>query len=290
MGAARCGDTINTKRATRACLSTSTAQDLPHVPALKIGIQLASLRLPLRKGLAAAARLGASAVEIDARGEIRPQELSGTALRELRRLLEDHNLGVSAVGFPTRRGYDDPGQIERRVAATKAALKMAADLRAPVVVNQVGRVPEKSEGREWNLLVETLSELSAYGQHVGALVAAQTGTESGADLARLIAALPQGGIGVDLDPGNLIINGFSPREAAEALGPHILHVHARDAVRDLARGRGLEVPLGRGTADFPALLGVLEDYRYRGYFTIAREASANPEFEIGEAVKYLTNL
>ena len=58
------------------------------MPAVKIGIQLASLRLPLRKGLAAAARLGASAVEIDARGEIRPQELSGTALRELRAHVE----------------------------------------------------------------------------------------------------------------------------------------------------------------------------------------------------------
>lgn len=260
------------------------------MPALKIAIQLASLRLPLRKALVAAARLGASGVEIDARREFRPQELTGTALRELRRLLDDHNLRVSAVGFHTRRGYDVADDIERRVAATKGAMKMAADLRAPVVVNQFGRVPDKPQGPTWNLLVETLADLSSYGQHTGALLAAQTGTESGADLARLIRSLPEGGIGVDLDPGNLIINGFSPLEAVQSLGPHILHVHARDAVRDLARGRGLEVALGRGTADFPALLGALEDHQYRGYFTIARDESENPEFEIGEAVKYLTNL
>jgi sugar phosphate isomerase/epimerase len=67
-------------------------------------------------------------------------------------------------------------------------------------------------------------------------------------------------------------------------------VHARDGVRDLARGRGLEVPLGRGSADFPALLGALEDYQYRGFFTIAREESDQPEYEISEAVKYLTSL
>ena len=120
-------------------------------------------------------------------------------------------------------------------------------------------------------------------------MAAQTGTEDGADLARLIAALPAGGIGADLDPGNLIINGFSPLEAVSALGEHILHVHAHDGVRDL-RGRGLEVPLGRGSADFPALLGALEDYQYRGYFTIARADAENPEYEIGEAVQYLRNL
>jgi sugar phosphate isomerase/epimerase len=260
------------------------------VPELKIAVQLASLRLPLRKGLIAAARMGAGGVEIDARGEIRPQDLTGTALRELRRLLEDHNLRVSAVGFHTRRGYDVPEDLDRRVAATKAAMRMAADLRAPVVVNQIGHVPAEPAGSSWNLLVQALSDLSRHGQHAGALLAAQTGTESGADLARLIAALPEGGLGVDLDPGNLIIHGFSPLEAVESLGPHILHVHARDGVRDLARGRGLEVPLGRGTADFPALLGALEDHQYRGYFTIARHDSDNPEFEIGEAVKYLRSL
>lgn len=260
------------------------------MPHLKIAVQLSSLRMPLRKALVAAARMGASGVEIDARGELRPQELTQTGLRELRRLLEDHGLRVSAVGFRTRRGYDNPEEIDRRVAATKAAMKFAADLRAPVVVNQVGHVPAEPEGRAWETLRQSLGDLSAYGQHVGAVLAAQTGTEPGADLARLIQALPESGIGVDFDPGNLIINGFSSLEAVEALGAFILHVHARDATRDLARGRGLEVPLGRGTADFPALLGALEDYQYRGFFTIVREASENPEFEIAQAVKYLRNL
>lgn len=260
------------------------------MPELKIAVQLASLRMPLRRGLVAAAQMGADGVEIDARGEIRPQDLTGTALRELRRLLEDHDLRVSAVGFQTRRGYDVPDELERRIAATKAAMKMAADLRAPVVVNQVGSVPAESSGSRWNTLVQALADLSAYGQHTGALLAAQTGTESGADLAQLIAALHQRGIGVDLDPGNLIVNGFSPLEAVDALGPYVLHVHATDAVRDLARGRGLEVPLGRGTADFAALLGALEDHQYRGYFTIARRASENPQSEIADAVEYLRNL
>jgi len=140
------------------------------------------------------------------------------------------------------------------------------------------------------LLCESLADLAAYGQHVGALLAAQTGTESGPDLARLLAALPRGGIGVDLDPGYLVINGFSPLEAVTALATHILHVHARDGVRDLARGRGLEVPLSRGSVDFPSLLAALEERRYRGYFTIARDESEDPLFEIGEAVKYLRNL
>jgi sugar phosphate isomerase/epimerase len=246
--------------------------------------------MPLRKALVAAARLGVQGVEIDARGELRPQELSQTGLRELKRMLEDHNLRVSAVSFRTRRGYDVADEIDRRVAATKSAMKFAADLRASVVVNQVGPAPPESSGRNWNQLIDSLTEISKYGMHVGALLAAQTGTESGADLARLLDALPEGGIGADLDPGTLIVHGFSPLEAAEALGAKILHVHARDGVRDLARGRGLEVPLGRGSADFPALLGTLEDHQYRGFFTVARQDSENPEAEIAAAVEYLKNL
>jgi sugar phosphate isomerase/epimerase len=69
-----------------------------------------------------------------------------------------------------------------------------------------------------------------------------------------------------------------------------LHVHARDAVRDPARGRGLEVALGRGSADFPALLGALANFRYQGYFTIARDGAADPQAEIAQAVEYLTQI
>ena len=46
------------------------------VPALKIGVETAGLRLPFRKALHTAAELGADAVEIDARAEVSPQELA----------------------------------------------------------------------------------------------------------------------------------------------------------------------------------------------------------------------
>ncbi len=68
------------------------------------------------------------------------------------------------------------------------------------------------------------------------------------------------------------------------------HVRARDGVRDLAQGRGIETPLGRGTADFPALAGVLEDHAYRGHFTIDRQESADPITDVGNAVQFLQNL
>ncbi|MFT5526980.1 MAG: sugar phosphate isomerase/epimerase [Pirellulaceae bacterium] len=257
---------------------------------IKVGVQLASLRLPFKKALLTAAELGADAVEIDARNQLIPADMTSTAVRQVRKMLDDLNLRVCAVSFRTRRGYNVLDQLEQRVEATKRAMDFAYQLGANVVVNQIGRVPEEPEGPDWNLLTETLADIGRYGQHVGAMMAAETGTESGEHLGRLIKALPIGSLVVNFDPGNLIVNDHSPSDALSALAEHVHYVHANDGVRDLAQGRGIEVALGRGSADLPELLAVLEEQRYSGYFTVGRRNSDNAIFEIGEAVKYLRNI
>jgi len=40
-----------------------------------------------------------------------------------------------------RRGYECEDELERRIEGTKHAMKMAHDLGANVVVNQVGSIP-----------------------------------------------------------------------------------------------------------------------------------------------------
>jgi sugar phosphate isomerase/epimerase len=256
---------------------------------VKIGIQTLSLRQPLKQALRTAARLGADGVEIDARTELPPQELSRTGLREFHKLLEDLHLRVSAVAFPTRRGYDDPDDLERRVAATQVAMRFAHELRTGVVINRVGTPPSDANDARFTRLVEALTALGVYGERFGARLAAQTGSESPEDLKRLIEALPEHTVGVDLYPTGLIMGGHSPVEAVEVLGPHVLHVHACDAVRDAA-GRGREVELGRGTADMPQLLGLLTEFDYQGWVTIERRESADSISEIENAVAFLRSL
>ena len=257
---------------------------------MNIGIQLASLRLPFKKALHTAGELGATAVEIDVRNEVNVRQLGQTGLRELRKMLSDRNMRVCAVTFRTQRGYNVVDGLDRRIAATKEALKFAYDLGSSVVVNHIGRVPKESQGPEWDLLVEVLADIGKYGQHIGAWLAAETGTEEGSDLAKLIAALPTGSLGINFDPANLIVNGYPVRAALDSLAPHVMHVHVKDAVRDMAQGRGMEVPLGRGSVDFPELIGTLQEHDYRGYYTIEREKSDDPVFEVGQAVKYLRSL
>lgn len=257
---------------------------------VKIGIQLASLKLPFRKALLTAAQLGASAVEIDVRNQLFSDEMSRTGIRHVRKLLEDLNLRVCAAAFPTRRGYDVLEDLDRRVEATKRSLQLAYDLGANVLINSIGRVPAENAAPSWDTLTQSLTDIGRFGQRVGATLCAKTGGETGDELLRLIKALPEGSLGVDLDPGNLIVNGHSPLDATTTLGRHVMHVHAKDGVRDLAQGRGVEVPLGRGSCEFPVLLAILEQHEYRGYLTIERQNAADPIGEIAAAVAFLKSL
>jgi sugar phosphate isomerase/epimerase len=257
---------------------------------IKVGVALASLGQPFKTAIRTAARLGVRAVEIDARNDLRPSEFSQTGIRDLRKMLKDYELSVSAVSFPTRRGYGDIRELERRIEATKQAMKFAYDLGCSVVVNQVGQIPEDKNDPSWKSLVQALTDIGNAGQRYGAFLCARTGTEEGERMKELIDALPIGSLAVDFDPGALIVNGFSASEAIDHLANKVAHFHVRDGVTDLARGRGIEVPVGRGSVDFPQLFGKLEEQGYSGWFTIQRDEGADRLGDIANTIEFLKNL
>jgi sugar phosphate isomerase/epimerase len=221
---------------------------------------------------------------------LRPRDVSKTGLRDFHKLLDDLSLRVSAVAFPTRHGYDVADDLERRVLATQEAMRFAADLRTDVIILRPGRIPAEEETPALTRLVESLTALGMFGERVGVRPALQTADVNPNDLLRLIKALPEHSVGVDLHPTGLIMAGYSPQEAVESLGPHVLHVHACDAVRDIASRQALEVELGRGSADIPELLGQLTEFDYRGWVTIEHRDSPNPIEEIENAVEYLKSI
>ncbi len=260
------------------------------LPEIKIGIALASLRQPLKQALHTAARLGANGIEIDARNGLKPRELSDTGRRQLRKMMDDLNLRVAAIRFQTRNGYDVLNDLERRLDATKEAMQMAYSLGARVVINAIGVVPEDKSHPAYSQLISSLTDIAKQSHHIGAMLACETGTEPVERLVALLDDLPEQAIGINFNPGNLIVNDYYQASAINVCAPRVLSVTARDGVRDLARGRGIEVPLGRGTADFPQILGVLEERHYPGWFLVDRLNAQNPIAEIGNAVAFLREL
>jgi len=255
----------------------------------KIATQTRCFAQSLKKALHTAAGLECDGVQLDARTELQPAELSETGLRQLRKMLSDLNLRVGSVAFPTRRGYSNRVDLQPRLEATRAAMRMASQLGARILIGNLGPLPDKESPDERATLVDALQSLAVYGNREGVLLVVQT-TESPQKLVDFLATLPEGILALDLHPARLIAQGESPAEFVTTAGKYLAHVHAVDGVYDLASRSGVEVELGRGSADFPELLGMMEEFGYRDWLTIERRASQQPLEDIGNAVKYLRSL
>ena len=256
---------------------------------LKKSIFLDTLRQPFKTAIVTAAKLGADAVEINGRSEINADELSRTGVRHIRKLLADLQLSVSAIHFQTNYGYGDLKLLDRRIEGTKATLGLAYELGCSVVVNRIGKIAEVSDLNR-TTMIQALSDIGNFGQRTGAWLTARTGADDGESLKELIDALPMQALGVDFDPAELVINGHSPTDAMTVLASHVMSCRARDAVTDFSLGRGVEVSLGQGAVDWPALLGALEQKSYSGYFTVHQENAADPMVAGEEAFGYLREM
>ena len=255
---------------------------------LRLAIRTDCLKLPLKRALETASRLGVRAIELDARGDIHPEAMTGTGLRHLKKLLDDLNLSVAALRFQTRRGYNVIQDLDRRVEATKSAMRLAYQLGCRHVINQIGRVPDDDDDPQMDGFQAVINDLGCYGARVGAFLAAETGTEPPERLAALLEGSDDGFVAVALNPGQLVVNRQSVQDALIQLGSRIQVVCATDGVLDLAEGRGLSVPIGEGTADFPQVIGMLEDHQFRGHFIVGRRNSSLAELQQG--IGYLSNL
>jgi sugar phosphate isomerase/epimerase len=236
-----------------------------------------------------ARQLEAEGVQIDLRQELPAAELSDTAQRQLRKLLDDLNLRVGSTAFPTRRGYGTSDDLERRIEATVEAMRAASRLGSRTLLITIGSIPAPDEG-DRSTLLEALTSLAMHGNRIGVQPSLQAPTAHPAELKNLIDELLDGLVGVDLNPADLILAGQNPRQFAETLGRQITHVFANDAVRGLGGANGSDVELGRGTADFPELLGRLEEHDYRGWITVQRRHSPRPVDDLANAIQFLRAL
>lgn len=252
----------------------------------RLCVATAHLAPDLRAAMRRARELGLTALEIDARADLGGARVSATGVRQLRKWLADEGLVVAAVRFPTRGGYGDPERLDERIAGTKRALELAHALGTGVVTNHVGDVPP-SDAPRFGVLLEALRDIAAWSERAGAVLCAEAGRASPADLLRLAAALPEGALGCTLVTGSLVVHGHDPAEAAAELSSLVRHVHLTDALPGSFAGHGRAVPLGRGDVDVAGTLAVLEEREYRGWFALEAVEARAAAAEIAGAVERL---
>ena len=162
---------------------------------------------------------------------------------------------------------------------TWAAESLSSRLAASTSRRTTGALP---------LLTEALRVLGRHGDRVGGVLALDTGLESGAVLGAFLDRFDTGGLGVNLDPANLLMGGFDPYEAP--LQGRVVHSNARDArVRGVSR-TAQEVPLGHGDIDWTRYLAALEEIEYRGWLTVAREGGDNRVADVAAGIAILAHL
>lgn len=257
---------------------------------IKIGVRLESLEAPFRRALAVAAELGVSGVQFDPVGDLAPGALTETGRRQVRHLLRTYNVELTALGCPLRRGLDAAENQQQRLDYVQQVMALAWDLGVRVVIVQAGGVPEADDDPRAGRLREALLLLGTHGDKTGVRLALETGLESGPRLAAFLQSLDTGGLGVNLDPGNLVMHGHDVTAAVRALHKLILHSHAKDARSATANRMAQEVPLGHGDIDWLAYLATLAEVEYDGWMVVERETGESKAADVAHGVGFLRRL
>ena len=259
----------------------------------KIGVLVDNLRLPISEGIKKVKELGADGFQVYVtRGEMTPENLAGSALADLKALISELGLEISALCGDLGGGFLDRDTNEHKVARSKEFIDLAVRLGVQVVTTHIGTLPDDAGAPEWNVAVEAVRELATYAHERGCVFASETGPEEATLLLKFLQDVNAPGIGINYDPANLIMLGpFDHIGGVHVLRDYIVHTHAKDGVCLMKKADGpndyVELPLGQGSVVFDHYLAALDAIGYTGYLTIEREAGADRIGDVARAIQFL---
>ncbi len=279
---------------------------------MKIGMIVESLRCPLEEGISCARELGADGIQIYA---VSPylDMLNDPAdkLKGLKETAERNGLVFSAVCSDLGgHGFSDPPGNPERIEKTRRIMEASRIFQTNVLTTHIGVVPADRNSKLYAEVVETLREVGALAVDNGMVLAIETGPESPEQLKQFLLDVDHKGVGVNMDPANLVmVQNADAAAAVRLLGNYIVHTHAKDGVhlRDCDPKRVYdafaeggfeqlvaetgelfrEVELGKGQVDWTGYLAALNEIGYDGFLTIEREVGSRPDKDIADAVRFL---
>ncbi len=276
-----------------------------------IGVMLDSFRLPAAEAIKKATAMGVQGFQLyAANGNYSPDNVTADAKKELLDMVKSNGLVISALCGDFGHGFGDKEKNKVYVEKSKRVLDLAKELETNIVTTHIGVVPSDPNHERYKIMQEACFELSRYADSIDAHFAVETGPETSAVLKQFLDSLGSTGVGVNLDPANLVmITGDDPVVAVHNLKDYIVHTHAKDGIKvndgnpEYIYGvlhpmpvemQGVEyfreVPLGQGSVDFSAYLSALDEIGFKGFLTIEREVGDQPEKDIGMAVDFLRDV
>ena len=277
-----------------------------------IGAIIESFRLPTLEAVKKAAELKLDGLQMYATsGEHAPENLSGKKAKELLEYVKDSGLRFSALCGDLGHGFGDKELNPSLIEKSKRILDLSKELECDIVTTHIGVVPESPEHERYKIMQAACAELAEYADSVDAHFAIETGPETSATLKKFLDSLGSRGVGVNLDPANLVmVTGDDPVKAVHNLKDYIVHTHAKDG-KMLAKGN----PEYIVTASFTRFRSssrvsgisrrcrsepdrstsrrisrLFDEIGYKGYLTIEREVGDTPAKDIATAADFLREI
>ena len=240
---------------------------------MKIGVITDCFKRPLAESIKLAGELGFDGVQIYATtGEFSPEVLDAKRKAEIKELLKENNLVISALcGDMGGHGFQIEADNPERVQKTKDIIDLAEEFGVSVITTHIGVIPSDKTESRYKVMLDAMRECGKYAAEKGVTLAIETGPETAKTLLAFLEDIPAG-VGVNLDPANFVmVTDQDPVEAVNMLGKYIVHTHVKDGVmlkktdpeiiyEHFATGGiealnvadfFLETPLGEGKVDFP---------------------------------------
>jgi len=275
-----------------------------------IGVMADSFQLPFEQSIVKAHEVGADGVQLYAvQGEITPENLSAEKRKNIRQILKENELVVSALcGDFGGHGFSRKEENPLRIEKSKRVVDLALELGTSIITTHVGVIPRDNKSDRYKIMQEACNQLAEYACSNKAYFAIETGPEPAVVLKEFLDSLDSKGVAVNLDPANLVmVTGDDPAKAVYTLKDYIVHTHAKDGIMikqtdpkviyDFFADGGIgdlrldeyfkEVPLGTGGVDFNAYIQALHEIGYNGFLTVEREVGNHPEDDIRMAVQFL---
>jgi sugar phosphate isomerase/epimerase len=175
---------------------------------------------------------------------------------------------------------------------TQADADLAGKLGLELVTFHAGFLPHEETDPSFAKLQDRLRRIADLFHARGIALGLETGQETAETLAAFLRKLDHKGVGVNLDPANMILyDKGDPVAAIRTLGPWLKQCHLKDAVRTKVPGQwGEEVVLGTGQVDWKAFFGALSAAGFTGDLCIEREAGTQRVADIRTAREHVERL
>ena len=214
-------------------------------------------------------------------GQIIPSNLSAERRRQMKAVLQQHNIRIIGLGLSTRFSSPDSAERQNNVDELRRYLELANELEAPMVRTFGGNV---IDGQSIEQTIDWVAQgllagvATAEAQGVTIVLETHDAFCRGAEVARVLTQVDSPHVAAVWDIHHPYRMGESIDETWRLIGSRVKHVHIKDVIKR-ADGSWQLVLLGKGELPCQATIKLLYDKGYRGYLSAEWEKKWHPEIE-----------